>query len=418
MHRSVPGWLLAAAWLLAGAAACATTPPITRLSFRPAQGDPCRVRVVLEGAGAAALRRFAGRGETERIEAVFFLAVRHDRGASRPLVPVLAAVRWTDTAAVLEPRVSLTPGLRYVARFDGPRVHPSLPRLSCEYWVPPIRSPSDARIVAVYPTQRVVPANLLKFYVYFDRPMAEGSVFRYVRLLDSRGRAIPQAFNERELWDERHRRLTLWIMPGRTKRGLGLSESLGPVLRPYERYTLAILPGLPDQHGRPLARGLRHAFRTAGFDRERPRLDTWRVFPPAAGTRQPLRVRFPEPLDYPMAHRLIRVETAGGRAVAGRSALSRDARAWMWTPVGAWRPGDYRLVVDGFLEDLAGNNLVRLFETPVGQGARPPVHAPAFRLGFRIRAGERPAARGSGPERLPGRSAARPSRPARVDTTP
>ena len=155
----------------------------------------------------------------------------------------------------------------------------------CRYRAPVESSSSRGFVAALYPSDAEVPANLLKFYLVFSTPMAEGHLFEHLRLLDSRGRSIPQAFREVELWSDGHRRATVWISPGRTKQSLGLSETLGPVLRPRQQYTFELAPGLADTTGHRLSTGLRHPFRTVGFDHEQPRITDWRVAVIALGER-------------------------------------------------------------------------------------------------------------------------------------
>jgi hypothetical protein len=360
------------------------------LTIESAEDDASQVWVELTGKDTAVVRRYLGSdappGKTEE---VFFLTVRSASAkSSQDPIPVLARLRWSDRGAVLSPQTSLTPGLSYIAVFNGPRLSPSLPHLTREYAVPRDTRPSDARITAVYPRPGDVPANLLKFYVHFSHPMAQGRVFEHARLLDAGGNPVEQAFREVELWSEDHHRLTLWINPGRTKRALGLSESLGPVLEEQRQYTLEILSGLPDQRGRPVPAAYRYSFRTTGHDRDQPRIESWRMEVPTAGTRAPLVARFPEPMDHALAQRLIRIESAPGQEVQGRVRLDDDCRRWSFTPESEWTSGEYYLVAGGELEDLAGNSLYRPFETPAGKGEKPTPEPPEFRREFVISPGE------------------------------
>lgn len=356
----------------------------SRLRVEADPAEPARIRVWLEGRAAAELRRFLGeRAARERVEAVFYLALARDGTPAAAQTPILANLRWEKEIALLEPAILLTPGHRYQAVFDGPRVSPELPRLSDTYTVLQVASRSTARIVAISPTGDLLPANLLKFYVHFSEPMAEGKVFSHARLLDARGRPVEQAFREVELWAEEHRRLTLWINPGRTKRALGLSESLGPVLQPGRRYTLEILPGLPDQRGRPLARGSRHRFRTTQPDGAQPNIDGWRITTPPPGARRPLAVGFGDRLDRILAGRLIEVLDSRGRAVEGTASVADDGASWSFRPAHPWRSGEYTLVAGDELEDLAGNSLARPFES-AGPARRPQAEGDRFRRAFTI----------------------------------
>ncbi len=380
------------AWgLVVGAIGCAPQPETVGelvLAVEAPPSDPAQAAVVLEGAGVTAVRKHLGKEPSrEEVDRVFYLAVRPAGSASAeatPPVPVMARLEWSEARVRLVPQASLTPGLRYEAVFDGPRLSPALPRLAESYIVPEETRRSEGKITVLHPNRRELPANQLKFYVHFSRPMAEGHAFRHARLLDARGEPIDQAFREVELWEDNHQRLTLWINPGRTKRALGLSESLGPVLEAGREYTLEIRPGFPDSRGRKLSEGLRHSFRTTAHDRTQPQTSSWRIAAPSHGTRDPLEVTFGEPMDHALAERGIRVLGPGDVEVPGTPYVSEDGLRWTFEPAGDWAEGEHVLVAAGEIEDLAGNSLYRPFETVAGKGPRPTPTPPEFRLPFTI----------------------------------
>ncbi len=78
-----------------------------------------------------------------------------------------------------------------------------------------------------------------------------------------------------------------------------------------------------------------------------------------AGSRDPLEVRFPEPLDRALLDRLIWVENAEAKVVAGQVSVGEAETRWRFTPASPWHEGDYRLVVGTELEDLAGNSVAQ-----------------------------------------------------------
>jgi hypothetical protein len=314
-------------------------------------------------------------------ERLFFLAVEPPaRGIAVPMLASTAAV--SPQVLELTPSTSLTPGTRYVVTFNGPDIDPSLPRLTYRFQVSARSGRSAARVAAIYPTQARLPANLLKFYVRFSAPMGEGKTFAHVRLLDGKERPIAQAFRERELWSENHRRLTLWVNPGRTKKALGLSESLGPVLVPNREYTLEVGAGLTDQQGLPLGKPARKRFRTVAADTKQPRIGGWKLDPPNVGTREPLTVRFSEPMDRALVERVVSVQRAG-KSVAGKRVVAEDCSSWRFIPTGLWQAGDYRLIAAGELEDLGGNSLYRAFETY--SGTLPTTSPPEFERRFTLK---------------------------------
>jgi len=349
----------------------------------PDPADPTRIAAVVEGGAARALRaHLHGATSGPALDEVLYLSLRD----AQPRIPVLARVEWSGDSARLSPTVPLTRGKTYVATLEAARLSGSFSGpIREEYTVPEDHSPSLSRVTAVYPNQEILPANLLKFYIHFTEPMAEGKLFQFVRLLDAQGKPISQAFREVELWDDDHRRVTLWINPGRTKQALGLSESLGAVLEPEKSYTLEIGKGLPDQLGRPLPTTHAKPFRTVGADHEQPVVDDWTLVAPSLGSREPLRVTFPAPLDHSLALDSIGVEAPDGSLMPGRIELDDTSTAWTFFPNSPWAAGEHRLAAKGEVEDLAGNSLYRPFETTAGDAGRPATHPPLFRRVFKVR---------------------------------
>jgi hypothetical protein len=257
----------------------------------------------------------------------------------------------------------------------------------CLLTLSPLALAADApRLEAIYPSGDVVPANHLKFYLHFSAPMREGVFLDHCRLLDAHGATVAEPFRETELWSEDHRRLTLWLHPGRQKTGVNLSEDFGPVLRPGQSYTLVISGAWPTADGAPLGQETRKTFRTAPrvimqidpfsdapaaccTQSSRSSLLTalkpltrWQIRPPAAGTPAPLELRFPYPLDHALLLRCLRVVDEAGAAIPGSVATADHERTWRFIPDSAWRPASYRVLVQSILEDLAGNSLARPFE--------------------------------------------------------
>ncbi len=253
------------------------------------------------------------------------------------------------------------------------------------------------RLEAIYPSGDTVPANHLKFYLHFSAPMREGVFLNYCRLLDGRGEPVLEPFRETELWSEDHRRLTLWLHPGRQKTGVNLNDEFGPVLGPEQSYTLVISGAWPTADGAPLGQETRKTFRTT--PRATAQLDPfsdapaacctqssraslltgakpitrWQIRPPASGTPGPLEIHFPYPLDHALLLRCLRVVDDTGAALAGSVATADHERTWRFTPATVWRSATYRVLVSSILEDLAGNSLARPFEVDLTAAPIKPV---------------------------------------------
>jgi hypothetical protein len=176
--------------------------------------------------------------------------------------------------------------------------------------------------------------------------------------------------------------LTLFIHPGRVKKGVNLREDLGPVLRPNEDYTLRIDATMLDAEGQPLVKPFAKRFRTSAEQLTRPLPEEWKIDAPPAGSRQPLKLDFPRPLDRALLDRFLIVRDANGEAVHGRIEVGREERSWVFRPESDWSESEYTVRVDENLEDLAGNTPGRLFNVNLEDAA--PI-MPRLILSFRPR---------------------------------
>ena len=77
---------------------------------------------------------------------------------------------------------------------------------------------------------------------------------------------------------------------------------------------------------------------------------------------------FGEALDHALAGRMLSVHDATGRAVSGTARLADGDSAWSFLPETEWDVGEYVLRVDNALEDVAGNNVARVFDVDPGAG--------------------------------------------------
>jgi Bacterial Ig-like domain len=287
--------------------------------------------------------------------------------------PMLGAWKVDGRVLRFTPQFPLTPGVVYRADFDGAGLPGSGAKLTSDFTMPD-PPPGPATVVAdIFPSAEEVPENLLKFYLHFSAPMSRGHIYEHIHLRDEAGRDVELPFLEidEELWDPEMTRLTLFIDPGRIKRGVRPLEEVGPALEAGRRFTLAIDAAWLDAAGRPLAQKYERTFRVAPPDRTPITPAEWKLAAPSAGRFGALRVTFPEPMDHALALRLIRVTREDGTPVAGTTALADAERRWSFTPARVWQPGEYRLVIPATLEDLAGNNVGKAFEVELlERGAR------------------------------------------------
>jgi len=228
----------------------------------------------------------------------------------------------------------------------------------------PIANHDRTRVVAVRAGGGDVPSNLLRVYVELSTAMEPGSAYEHIHLLGDDGRELKDAFLElrEELWSPDHRRLTVLFDPGRVKRGIRANVEMGAPLVEGRRYRLVIDSAWRDARNVPLAAPFLQELRVAGFDSVSPDPSRWTISSPRSGSLDALRVAFGEPLDHALALDKITIVDASGLPMTGLVTLSRDDRVWTFVPAKGWSSGA-RLRVEPALEDLAGNNLVRPFDS-------------------------------------------------------
>jgi hypothetical protein len=190
---------------------------------------------------------------------------------------------------------------------------------------------------------------------------------------------------DEELWDPTMTRLTLFIDPGRIKRGVLPLEEIGPALETGKNYSLVIDSDWKDGAGEPLQAGFEKRFGVAAPDRDPPDPASWKIQAAPSGTREPLRVTFPEPMDHALAQRVIQVVTDSGREFPGEVTLEDQERRWVFVPANPWRSGTYQLLVPTTIEDLAGNNIGKPFEVDLFEGVQRRLATPAVKLPFEVR---------------------------------
>ncbi|HYV96955.1 MAG TPA: Ig-like domain-containing protein [Gemmatimonadaceae bacterium] len=279
------------------------------------------------------------------------------------------------------PRFPPAPGTTYYAEFDG--------RARGTWKLDGPSGKPTTVVETVYPSGDVVPMNLLRMYIQFSAPMSVGDGAElHVRLLDEKGDPVNKPFliaaGEQELWDREHKRLTIFFDPGRIKRDLVPHKQLGLPLVEGHSYTLVIDTAWRDATGLPLAKTFTRTFRVGPMDRTLVRADSWHVSAPSAGSHSPLVVDFGESLDRALAQRMISVRIHD-TPVAGSVTLSRSETRWTFVASQPWPAGTYDIVVDTELEDLAGNNLHRLFDVMPGDTASRGVSGTSAHRAFVVR---------------------------------
>ena len=301
-------------------------------------------------------------------------SVQAGDGSSRlksELPNVLGRYSVQDGQVIFAPRYPLSTRTLYSVEFRPKAIGYDSEALSVTLRLDPGPATADTLVRHIYPSADVLPANLLKFYIEFSRPMSRGMGTEYIHLLRSDGTTVEDPFPEIgvELWDTAQRRFTLLLDPGRIKRGIRINEEMGLPLVPGGEYRLEIDAAWPDADGKPLAEGYAKVFSVTEPDHTSPDPASWSIEVPAAGSRDPVAVIVPESLDAALMERLIWLVDPDAKEVSGRVKLENDERRWLLHPDTPWIAGAYSLRSNPRLEDLAGNQIRRPFERDVNTSA-------------------------------------------------
>jgi len=327
----------------------------------------------VRGLSAAELQALAGwKADPEQWTRLLGVYVDRKEGKNPGDQPaVLGTQRVEGDLLRFQPRYPLVPGLGYRVIFDRKhlpgRKDPAAPTLVTVVMIPRPRVDPTTVVERVYPTAEELPENALKFYLHFSAPMSRGESYRHIQLLDAAGKPVVAPFLElgEELWDRQGQRFTLFLDPGRIKRGLKPREEQGPILQEGKTYTLVVEKSWQDAEDRPLKDSFRKSFRVGASVDKKVDVAAWKLQPPPAVGHQPLTVVFPAPLDHALLQRMIWVQGPDGQRVEGTIAVSKTETCWQLTPGKPWAAGAYHLTADKRLEDLAGNAIGWTFEVDV-----------------------------------------------------
>lgn len=269
-------------------------------------------------------------------------------------IPIAGRYTAERNALRFTPLFPFDPGREYEVRFGSTVTTVALP-------MPP---PAPATFVTqVYPTSDVVPENQLRLYIHFSAPMGRRGGVDHVKLLDARGGEVEMPFLplEAEFWNADRTRYTVFFDPGRQKRGILPNREMGPSLIQGRTYSLVIDKRWVDGNGSPLRESFTKRFRAGPPVLAALSPAEWRIETPPPGTREPLSLTFPRPLDHALLLNAIGI-TREGQALSGEVNAAMGETKWLFTPSDVWRPGRYQVTALPFLEDVAGNRIGRAFE--------------------------------------------------------
>ena len=271
---------------------------------------------------------------------------------------MLGSSEVSDDQVIFKPLIPLTPGQTYEVLFRT--------KLIGEIKIPAPDVANAPSLTAMYPTADTLPENLLKIYLKFSAPMREGEALEHIYLLGENNDTLRDIFLDLqpELWNPERTVLTLWLDPGRIKRDLVPNQQMGKPLQAGRVYTLVISNDWKDVQGLALKQSYRKRFHVAARDSISPNPKQWQITVPKS-KNEALKISFTEALDNYLLQETIAIVNDAGKVIEGRTEIMKNENGISFYPQQSWAPGKYRIRVQSHLEDLAGNNLNRLFDRDV-----------------------------------------------------
>ena len=272
-------------------------------------------------------------------------------------VPIIYDELTVNNEFVLfKPLIAFTNGLKYEVFFSGQKVG--------AFEIPPASTKDKTEVVSIYPTTDTLPENALKMYIVFSKPMQEGQALNNITVIKNDHDTLSSTFLDldKELWNRERTILTLWFDPGRVKRDLQPNKNFGAPLQENNRYKIIVNDNWRDERGLTLRSAHQKFFTVGKRDSRSPSPDTWTLQLPKASTKDVLLIELHEPLDYILLRNAVQIIDKNDNVFNGSFGTADNETILTFTPNEIWKPGDYFIKVESRLEDLAGNNLSRLFD--------------------------------------------------------
>jgi hypothetical protein len=168
-----------------------------------------------------------------------------------------------------------------------------------------------------------------------------------------------------ELWSPDGKRLTLLFDPGRIKRGVSTNLEMGPALLHGKSYQLKISNEWKNVYGQPLSEKKTKSFLVKDSYRHQIEIINWHVSEPKANSYDELSIHFDRVMDHALIQSMIQLEDEENNPIDGHWEILEGEQLVQFIPEEKWQKGNYQIVCDGRLEDVAGNNLNSLLDEKV-----------------------------------------------------
>ena len=303
------------------------------------------------------------------------------KNKAEDLPPVMGKWIFENNDVYFIPRFPFKPNKEYVVELNLEK------KYVYRVLIPEINFRQPTYVEKIFPSTNIWPANQLKIYIHFSSPMGLGDIYEHIKLFDRKGNEVEKPFLEINppLWDKTQQRLTLWFDPGRIKRHLSPNENLGPPLEENDQYTVFISKNAQDASGRQLLGNFEEFFYTGSNDRKKPDPAEWTFSFPIEKDKKEVVIKFPESMDRGMLESGIGIIDETGVLVNGKIEISDSEKNWIFYPEKKWQSGKYKIMISNKIEDLAGNNLKRLFDQNVEDKENKKKEIPDLEIPFSIK---------------------------------
>lgn len=231
---------------------------------------------------------------------------------------------------------------------------------------------SNPQVTAIYPSGDILPENVLRFYIHFSQPMQPYVAFKHIKLIDEQGKIDSATFMKfkQELWSADHKRLTVLIDPGRIKRGLPSNDRIGAALHEGKKYKIVIDSEWKTANGNKNLLIFEKEFSVTTALRTLPNTNDWEISTPKLNSKDTLKITFHRPFDYELLQQYIHVFSDDNSEIKGKIIVKKNETEWLFSPNEEWKTKEIRLVINGNLEDVAGNNFKDLMDHRLQDGTK------------------------------------------------
>lgn len=289
---------------------------------------------------------------------------------------ILGSYKIVDNHLAFSPKFLPDAKIRYIVTFSYPRLAELLSHQLSEQAVysdvVSFEPPKTTRpeITSVTPNLEIVPANLLRFYVYFSAPMGLENPYDFITIEDADGNVLvdPFVIVPEGLWNIDRTRLTLLLHPGRIKQGVGPNMTEGDILRAGNDYTLKIDSRWKGASGETLTSSFARTINATNPLRRAINVNLWAL---KAEQHQIgiLTIVTDHPLDQPLAKRMLYIMNKNGEILPSQVEFtSPEELKILWRPDGS---KDLELHIDHRLEDVCGNTPLHAFDFEAGTNSEP-----------------------------------------------